>query len=88
MIHVEDEFYIDADVNCYTLREAKGKTKKGEPIWTVYGYYSTLREAIRGYKTLRTRKIVNEHENTLASAIAELEALNDHFEKLLGVVRE
>lgn len=65
MIKINDEYYIDADTNCYTLKQVHyAKTKEGEEIRQdlVIGYYATIDIALKGYLKHKSRDIVSKND--------------------------
>lgn len=64
MININSNWYIDADANQYTLKCDTGKidSESGKNIYTPEGYYSTLHQALRGYRSKIMRDRVAKSE--------------------------
>ena len=49
MIKVDENYYIDVDDNCYTVKiDMHKQDKKGSQIYTTEGYYGNLEGALKG----------------------------------------
>lgn len=92
MIVIDNEYLINADENSYRL-EIKGTVQDttsknyGKETRTVYGYYSTIESALKGYIKAKTRKyIAKETENTLDELLKEIQryekVVEDKFKKI------
>lgn len=58
-----NNFCIDADDNCFIVKEVstiqdKGSKNYGQEVYNVYGYYSTLEQAVRGIEKVLQRRAV------------------------------
>lgn len=50
MIHIKDDYYIDVDDTCFTVKQNTHKNdKNGAVIYKSLGYYSDLESAIKGF---------------------------------------
>ena len=87
MIKIDENFYIDADDNCYTLKEkTKVKDKKsknyGEEVWKVCGFYVDLESLLNGFLKVKTREFVSSNEKEIKDLVKEIKAQTDYIKKL------
>ena len=87
MIKIDENFYIDADDNCYTLKEkTKVKDKKsknyGEEAWKVCGFYVNLESLLSGFLKVKTREFVYSNEKEIKDLVKEIKAQTDYIKKL------
>lgn len=94
MIHIEDDYYIDADKYCYSLvqRRIAGDDAK-EPGKEYYSplnsYHSTISDCLRAYVTFKQRKQVSEHDQNLQEAILAFKRIDEQVMHLLdGLIKE
>ena len=76
MLIVNDRFRIFADDNGYTLKERK-ITLKGDEVYQICGYYSSLDKALSAAKEYKLRRLLAEKEVHVADIIAEMEDRNE-----------
>ena len=78
MVHVIDNYYFDADSNCYTAYEdTLKKDKNNEPIYRTIGYYQTSKQAVEGIAKYMQKKIAGKDENIeLSEFVRECEDIN------------
>lgn len=67
MIQITDRFYIDADTNCYSLKEktiVQDKTSKNyaKEQYKDLGYYSTLEGCLEGIIKTTAREFIGEKQ--------------------------
>lgn len=87
MIIVNENYCIDVDKNCYTVKIDKHKTdKSGEKIYETVGYFTSLHGAIKGVINSMNKSKFNECTYTLEEAIKTVMDSNEHFEKILKKV--
>lgn len=86
MIHLINDYYLDADSNCYTVGIPK-KNKDGKICISKPKYYSTLDRAISSTaeRVLRD-KISSGDIDTLNSALAELQNIKNELSRTIDVV--
>ena len=87
MIKIDDRFFIDADDNCYTLKEkTKVEDKKsknyGEEIWKSCGYYANLESLLNGFLKVKTREFISGNEKEIKDLVKEIKAQTDYIKKL------
>lgn len=87
MIKIDEKFYIDADDNCYTLKEkTKVEDKKsknyGEETWRVCGFYVNLESLLNGFLKVKTREFVSSNEKDIKDLVKEIKAQTDYIKKL------
>lgn len=88
MIKINERYYIDADTNCYALKEKRqiqDKTSKnfGEYVYKDLGYYVTIEQAINGFIKKSLREYVEkEEEKSIADLKKEIKKLQDFIKKL------
>jgi len=83
-IPLDDKYTLTSDSLNYIIEETKVRQdgdRKGETYKTVYGYYSTLESALKGFKELKIR-------TSDAKSIKELlevsKETDKKIEKILG----
>ena len=88
MIKVTDRFYIDANKNCYVLKEKtivqdeNSKNYKQE-IFKDAGYYTSLESLLRGILKTTTREfIAREEENSIYDLIKEIKRAEEYLKSL------
>ena len=77
MVKISDRFYIDADTNCYLLKEKTiiqdEKSKNyGKEAYKDLGYYSTLESCLEGMLKRLTREYIGKEE---INSLSELKTL-------------
>lgn len=87
MIKIDDNFFIDADSNSYTLKEKdKIQDKKsknyGEEVFRDRGYYVTLEGVLNGYLKAQTREFVQNNEADIKELIKEIKKQTEFVKKL------
>lgn len=98
MIHIEGNWYIDADETEFILLEQYErpaseyyKKKTGQDVETVRkvaGYYTSLRNAIKGYRDTLVRKAVSKNEYARVSgALRAVDEIDSRIEEMLEGVK-
>lgn len=89
MIKIDNEYIINANENCYTL-EKIGKIEDinsknyGNETRTIYGYYTTLENSLKGYVEAKTRKYVSAKTfNTLQELITQIKQTREVVKNLM-----
>lgn len=87
MIKIDDKFFIDADSNCYTLKEKsiiqdKKSKNYGEEVFRDRGYYVTLEGVLNGYLKAQTREFVQNNETDIKELIKEINKQTEFVKKL------
>lgn len=88
MIKVTDRFYIDANTNCYVLKEKTTvqdeKSKNyGQEIFKDLGYYTNLESLLNGILKITTREyIAREDENSINDLIKEIKRAGEYLKSL------
>lgn len=87
MVKIDDKYYIDADSNCYILREKyivqDEKSKKlGEEVFRDKGYYTTVESCLEGYLKQVTRKYIRENGTDLKALLEEVKKQNKFVKSL------
>lgn len=93
MIHIESNWYIDADKYGFVLQKYNGtrtdKDGKEIEVWTDQKYYSTLKKALAGYFRVKSRNFVSSEDREIKDAIKELDKHYTALEnKLNDMLRE
>jgi hypothetical protein len=88
MIQIYKDFFIDADANCFMLREKKTltnkKTQEEYDNFTTLGYYSSLAGLYRGFiRVVERDAIMDERVQTLGDFI---ESMDDLFSALHNII--
>ena len=87
MVKINDDFYIDADSNCYTLKEKSvvkdEKSKKfGEEVFKDRGYYVTLEGVLNGFLKAQTRDWINKNSGNIKDLLKEVQKQNEFIAAL------
>mgnify|MGYP004523826589 CR=1 FL=1 len=85
MIHLINDYYLDADNNCYIVGIPK-KNKDEKTCISKPKYYSTLDRAISSTaeRVLRD-KIYSGEIDTLNSALAELQNIKNELSRVISI---
>lgn len=84
MITLKHDIVIDVSPNNYTLMLDRHKQdKKGNPLYEILGYYTSLVTAIRSAREYYIRKRLGEEVLPLHEAIEEVRRITDEFEAML-----
>lgn len=88
MIKITDRFYIDANTNCYVLKEKtivqdeNSKNYKQE-IFKDVGYYTSLESCLKGILKTTTREFMaREEENSIYNLIKEIKRAEEYLKSL------
>jgi hypothetical protein len=88
MIKVTDRFYIDANTNCYVLKEKtvvqdKESKNYGQDSYKDLGYYTSLESCLRGILKTTTREyIAKQEEANIYDLIKEIKQAEEHLKSL------
>lgn len=88
MIKVTDRFYIDANANCYVLKEKtivsdKDSKNYGQEVYKDLGYYTNLESCLKGILKTTTREfITREEENSIYNLIKEIKRAEEYLKGL------
>ena len=88
MIKVTDRFYIDANTNCYVLKEKttvqdENSKNYGQEIFKDLGYYTNLESLLNGILKITTREyIAREDENSINDLIKEIKRAGEYLKSL------
>ncbi len=83
MIHLEDDWYIELDPNCFILQKFMGKDKKGNPIYRYQTYYATLEKAVFGYVNSAPYRVLVDKDVEFAEAV---KLINEEYNRLHDIV--
>lgn len=77
MIQITNRFYIDADSNCYSLKEKtiiqdENSKNYGKEIYKDLGYYPTLEGCLNGILKTVTRQFIGKEEINTLNDLKEL----------------
>lgn len=88
MIKITDRFYIDANSNCYVLKEKtivqdeNSKNYKQE-IFKDAGYYTSLESCLKGFLKTTTREYIAKQEiNSIQDLIKEINRVEEYLKSL------
>lgn len=85
MIRVNDDYVIKVDSMCYTSMRDRHKTdKNGSPVFDTIGYYSTLKQAVRGIVKYKCKDCLQNVDTDLYGAVAALSEVINGFEDMLS----
>ncbi len=88
MIKVTDRFYIDANTNCYVLKEKtivqdEDSKNYGQEIFKDLGYYTNLESCLQGILKTTTREyIAKQEENSIYDLIKEIKRAEEYLKSL------
>ncbi len=88
MIKITDKFYIDANTNCYVLKEKTlvqdEKSKNyGQEIFKDLGYYVGLESCLRGIlKTTIREYITKQEEKSIQDLTKEIKRAEEYLKNL------
>lgn len=88
MIKITDRFYIDANTNCYVLKEKtivqdENSKNYGQETFKDLGYYTNLESLLNGILKITTREfIAREDENSINDLIKEIKRVEDYLKGL------
>ena len=85
MIHLINDYYLDADNNCYTVGIPK-KNEYGKTFISKPKYYITLDRAISSTAELVLRDKISSGEiDTLNSALSELQNIKSELGRIINI---
>lgn len=87
MLKVTDRFYIDANANCYTLKEKviiqDEKSKNyGQETYKDLGYYVSLECLLKGIVKTVTREYIAKNDVGINNLIKEIKRQEEFIESL------
>lgn len=88
MIKVTDRFYIDANSNCYVLKEKtivndKDSKNYGQEVIKDLGYYVSLEACLKGILETKTREyIAKQEEKNIQDLIKEINRKMEYLKSL------
>ena len=87
MIRITDRFYIDANANCYTLKEKtiiqdKDSKNFGKEIFKDLGYYVNLESCLNGLVKTTTREYIAKNDAEIKDLIKEIKRQEEFIESL------
>lgn len=88
MIHIDGEYYINVEDNCYTLRRrrtSKPKTDGKEPqdVFEILGYYGTLGGVLKGLGKEVTAETLKPLSTDIADAFSQVADALSHLDKTI-----
>lgn len=91
MIRIDKKYVIDVDSFNYTAKIDHNKTtvdKSGKErgVFTIIGYYTTLRSAVRGILEYEVKNKLSRGEKSLNEAIIELDKAINKLDKVIGKI--
>ena len=86
MIHIKDDYYIDADPYQFILKRDQHKTdKEGRPMFDLVSYHQTFAQAVKSYCRMAQRQdIMDKPDRELCDAFFDFENLVRELEELLN----
>lgn len=87
MVRVTDRFYIDANPNCYTLKEKaivqdKNSKNYGQETYKDLGYYVSLESLLKGIVKTVTREYIAKNDTEINDLIKEIKRQEEFIESL------
>lgn len=91
MIRIDKKYVIDVDNLNYTAKIDNNKTvtdKNGKEraSFTIIGYYTTLRSAVRAILEYEVKNKLSKGEKSLNEAITELDKAINKLDKVIGKI--
>ena len=93
MIHIEGKWYVDADEVQYMLVEQYERKNSPEKVKmtgqenstyrSVYGYYSTIYAAVKGYRDMVIRNIVRVGDFELPRILDKIRGVDERLKETL-----
>lgn len=93
MIHIEGTWYVDADEAQYMLVEQYERKNSPEKVKmtgqenstyrSVYGYYSTIYAAVKGYRDMVIRNIVRVGDFELPEILDKIRGVDERLRETL-----
>ena len=90
MVKIDDEYIINANESCYTLErisniEDVNSKNYGKEVRTIYGYYTSIENALNGYVKVKTRKYISKDtENSLQELLNEIKNVENYIKEKIG----
>lgn len=87
MVRITDRFYIDANNNCYTLKEKttiqdKESENYGKEVFKDLGYYVSLEHCLKGLLKTTTREYISKNDVEIKDLIKEIKKQEEFIESL------
>lgn len=88
MIKITDRFYIDANSNCYVLKEKtivqdENSKNYGQEVLKDLGYYTSLESCLKGFLKTTTREYIAKQEiNSIQDLIKEINRVEEYLKSL------
>ena len=88
MVKVTDRFYIDANANCYVLKEKtiiKDESSKnyGQEKYEDRGYYTSLEGCLMGILKINTREYITKvEEKSIQDVVEEIRKTEEYIKSL------
>ena len=82
MIHIKDDYYIDADAYQFILKQdMHKKDKEGRDVYDSISYHATVEQALRSYVRLQMRGYASKPDIEIGEAL-------DFFEQMMKELME
>lgn len=88
MIKITDRFYIDANANCYVLKEKtivqdENSKNYGQEVLKDLGYYTSLESCLQGILKTTIREYIAKQEiNNIQDLIKEINRAEEYLKSL------
>ena len=87
MVRITDRFYIEANTNCYTLKEKttiqdRESENFGKEIFKDLGYYVSLEHCLKGLLKTITREYISKNDVEIKDLIKEIKKQEEFIESL------
>ena len=85
MIHIEKNYYIDADESQFMLVRMTGKKDKktGKEVKDYLSYHATISQAVKAYLRMQERNVVRNDDMELKAALSSFEKVADRLQRLI-----
>lgn len=89
MIHVKGNYYIDANKDCFVVKEFKGvSAKTGEKMYSNIAYTGTMTHAMEAIIRTIQKDRVSEEDLEIYQVLHEFRRINQEIKEILSQVTE
>lgn len=88
MIHIKDDYYIDADKYCFQLKKKIGVDKHGEDKYSTLCYTRTVAECLQKLVSVEQQEVVETKDGSLVEFIEIFKDINNEIKSILQTVKD
>lgn len=87
MLKITEKYYIDANTNCYTLKEKaivqeQESKNYGKEIFKDLGYYTSIESCLKGILKVSTRELIASNDVDIKELLKFLKDTSKFLEEL------